>query len=275
MQLIMNAVKGRINMRLVLENLSKRYQDKSGNTTTALDDINLSVQEEEFLAIVGPSGCGKSTLLSIVAGLTDATSGSAYFDGAMEGRSPRIGVVFQDHALFPWRTVQKNVEFGLEQIGVARRERAARSVEAIRKVGLQGFEHKYPHQLSGGMRQRVGIARALVIEPDLLLMDEPLSALDAQVRLIMQDQLMELWESVRQKTLYVTHNIDEAVALADRVVVLSRRPGRIVNIVQIEVPRVERKEHHHQVQLMEYADEIWHAIRHDAEQAFLEGDGRE
>lgn len=258
-------------MHLVLNHVSKVYRAKEGHATVALDDINFSVNEEEFVAIVGPSGCGKSTLLSIVAGLTDVTSGSVYFDSPMKGQTPRIGVVFQDHALFPWRTVQKNVEFGLEQIGVSRRERSERAVEAIQKVGLQGFEKRYPHQLSGGMRQRVGIARALVIEPDLLLMDEPLSALDAQARLIMQDQLLQLWESVRHKTLYVTHNIDEAVALADRVVVLSRRPGRIVHIVSIEIPRLERKEHQHQVRMMEYAEEIWKTIRHDAEQAFMEG----
>ncbi|WDM02484.1 ABC transporter ATP-binding protein [Alicyclobacillus cycloheptanicus] len=258
-------------MRLVLDHLSKTYRDKSGNETVALDDINFSVNEEEFVAIVGPSGCGKSTLLSIVAGLSDATTGSVYFDGVLEGRSPRIGIVFQEHALFPWRTIQKNVEFGLEQIGIGKKERTARAREWLRKVGLQGFEDKYPHQLSGGMRQRVGIARALVIEPDLLLMDEPLSALDAQVRLIMQDELLRLWQSVRQKTLYVTHNIDEAVALADRVVVLSRRPGRIVKVIPIDIPREARKAHEHQVQLMAHAEEIWQTIRRDAEQAFLEG----
>ncbi|MCL6452766.1 MAG: ABC transporter ATP-binding protein [Alicyclobacillus sp.] len=258
-------------MRLVLEALSKVYRDKAGQETTALADIHLVVEEEEFVAIVGPSGCGKSTLLSIVAGLTEATSGSVYFDGVLPGRTPRIGMVFQDHALFPWRTVQKNVEFGLEQVGVGKLERARRAREGLRKVGLQGFEDKYPHQLSGGMRQRVGIARALVIEPDLLLMDEPLSALDAQVRLLMQDELMQLWDSVRQKTLYVTHNIDEAVALADRVVVLSRRPGRIVKVIPIDVPRALRKQHAHQVRLMEYAEEIWQTIRRDAEAAFMEG----
>ncbi|MCF8564709.1 ABC transporter ATP-binding protein [Alicyclobacillus tolerans] len=257
--------------KLVLESVSKVYKDSSGHETTALQDIDLSIEEEEFVAIVGPSGCGKSTLLSIVAGLTDATAGSVYFDGVFDKRNPRIGVVFQEHALFPWRTVQTNVEFGLEQLGVPKRDRAQRALELIRKVGLQGFEKKYPHQLSGGMKQRVGIARALVIEPDLLLMDEPLSALDAQVRLIMQDELIALWETVRQKTLYVTHNIDEAVALADRVVVLSRRPGKIVRIIPIETPRPERKEHRHQVRLMEYAEEIWNTIRRDAEEAFMEG----
>ena len=136
-------------MHLVLNHVSKVYRDKEGHATVALDDINFSVNEEEFVAIVGPSGCGKSTLLSIVAGLTDVTSGSVYFDSPMKGQTPRIGVVFQDHALFPWRTVQKNVEFGLEQIGVSRRERSERAVEAIQKVGLQGFEKRYPHQLSG------------------------------------------------------------------------------------------------------------------------------
>ncbi|SFU93814.1 ABC transporter ATP-binding protein [Alicyclobacillus macrosporangiidus] len=257
-------------MRLVVDGVSKVYRDRRGRETVALDDIHLTVAEQEFVAIVGPSGCGKSTLLSMVAGLTEPTRGQIFFEGAA-GRSPRIGVVFQEHALFPWRTVQRNVEFGLEQLGMPKRERSERAREMIRKVGLQGFEDKYPHQLSGGMRQRVGIARAFVIEPDVLLMDEPLSALDAQSRLIMQEELLNLWESVRQKTLYVTHNIEEAVALADRVVVLSRRPGRVVRVVDIDVPRAARKAPEAQVKLLGFADAIWQTIRHDAEQALVEG----
>ncbi|MCL6516336.1 ABC transporter ATP-binding protein [Alicyclobacillus sp.] len=257
-------------MRLVIDGVSKVYRDRRGRETVALEDIHLTVEEHAFIAIVGPSGCGKSTLLSMVAGLTEPTAGEIYFEG-VNGDRPRIGMVFQEHALFPWRTVQRNVEFGLEQLGVPKRERAQRAREMISRVGLAGFEDKYPHQLSGGMRQRVGIARAFVVEPELLLMDEPLSALDAQSRLIMQDELVNLWESVRQKTLYVTHNIDEAVALADRVVVLSRRPGRIVRVVDIDIPRAERRSAQAQGALFAHRDAIWQTIRHDAQQALVEG----
>ncbi|MCL6592730.1 MAG: ABC transporter ATP-binding protein [Alicyclobacillus sp.] len=257
-------------MRLVLDSVHKIYRDRRGRETVALEDIQLSVHEEEFVALVGPSGCGKSTLLSIVAGLTEPTAGQVYFADVPAGYSPRIGMVFQDHALFPWRTVQKNVEFGLEQLGVDKRTRAEKASDLLLKVGLAGFADKYPHQLSGGMRQRVGIARALAIEPDLLLMDEPLSALDAQSRQLMQDELLRLWETVRQKTLYVTHNIEEAVALADRVVVLSRRPGRIVRVLTIDVDRAERKKPDCKVELMAYAEAIWETIRHDAEAALHE-----
>ncbi|MDI3257414.1 MAG: ABC transporter ATP-binding protein [Kyrpidia sp.] len=266
-------------MRLVIDGVGKTFVDKNGRETVALENIHLTVSEEEFVAIVGPSGCGKSTLLNMIAGLLSPTSGEIYFEtaGAPEGGEaalsapPKVAVVFQEVALFPWRTVLKNVEFGLEELGLGRRERREIARRYIDMVGLGGFEQHYPHQLSGGMRQRAGIARALAIRPDLLLMDEPLSALDAQTRLIMQDELLKLWAKTRHKTVYVTHNIQEAVYLADRVVVLSRRPGRIAEIMPIELPRFERHDPAHQRVFNEYVQSIWGLIRKDAEQAMVEG----
>ncbi|MBE3552001.1 MAG: ABC transporter ATP-binding protein [Kyrpidia tusciae] len=267
-------------MRLVIDRVGKTFVDKNGRQTVALENIDLTISEEEFVAIVGPSGCGKSTLLNMVAGLMSPTSGEIYFAsgeremGGGESRastSPRVAVVFQEVALFPWRTVLKNVEFGLEQLGVGRRERREIAKSYVEMVGLAGFEHSYPHQLSGGMRQRAGIARALAIRPDLLVMDEPLSALDAQTRVIMQEELVKLWEKARHKTLYVTHNIEEAVYLADRVVVLSRRPGRIIRTLSIELPRGARQEPGHRREIGDYVQSIWGLIREDAEKAMMEG----
>lgn len=253
---------------MVIEGAGKSYPHRAG-AVRVLRDITITVSDGEFVAIVGPSGCGKSTLLAMVGGLTDVTEGRVYFRGNVS-IPPRIGVVFQEHALFPWRTVERNVAFGLESLGVKRRERLLRAREWISRVGLQGFEHRYPHQLSGGMRQRAGIARALAVQPHLLLMDEPLSALDAQSRLLMQDELIRLWEAYPHTTLYVTHNIDEAVSLADRVVILSSRPGRIAEILTIEVPRAQRRTPEQRLAMIDYTEHIWMLIRDDAERAFME-----
>lgn len=261
---------GGSSLALVLDRVGKDFVDRHGSTLTVLDDITLTVGEGEFVAVVGPSGCGKSTLLGMVAGLASVTRGQIYFDDPGLEQQPRIGVVFQEHALFPWRTAQANVEFGLEHLGMSKASRAERARALLDMVGLRGFETKYPHQLSGGMRQRVGIARALAVEPALLLMDEPLSALDAQSRQIMQDELLDIWRRYRAKTMYVTHNIHEAISLADRVVVLSRRPGMIRDILTIHLPREERAEPRHQVQVAEYERHVWELIRADAELAFME-----
>ena len=220
-------------MKLVIDNVSKSFVSRTGHNLPVLQDINLTVNEEEFVALVGPSGCGKSTLLNITAGLLAPTSGSASFTHLPQGHVPRTGIVFQETGLFPWRSVYDNIAFGLEAMGVPRQEQKDRISHYINLVGLTGFEKALPHHLSGGMRQRVGIARALVINPDLLLMDEPFSALDAQTRTIMQEELVTLWDKTRLSTLYVTHNIQEAVMLADRVVLLSRRPGKISRILKI------------------------------------------
>ena len=232
-------------MKLVIDNVSKSFVSRTGHTLPVLQDINLTVNEEEFVALVGPSGCGKSTLLNITAGLLAPTSGSASFTHLPQGHVPRTGIVFQETGLFPWRSVYDNIAKAL------------------------------PHHLSGGMRQRVGIARALVINPDLLLMDEPFSALDAQTRTIMQEELVTLWDKTRLSTLYVTHNIQEAVMLADRVVLLSRRPGKISRILNIGIPRAERELPQHTEEIAEYIRIIWEHISKDARAALMEVEGNE
>lgn len=262
-------------MKLVIDNVSKSFVSRTGHTLPVLQDINLTVNEEEFVALVGPSGCGKSTLLNITAGLLAPTSGSASFTHLPQGHVPRTGIVFQETGLFPWRSVYDNIAFGLEAMGVPRQEQKDRISHYINLVGLTGFEKALPHHLSGGMRQRVGIARALVINPDLLLMDEPFSALDAQTRTIMQEELVTLWDKTRLSTLYVTHNIQEAVMLADRVVLLSRRPGKISRILNIGIPRAERELPHHTEEIAEYIRIIWEHISKDARAALMEVEGNE
>lgn len=262
-------------MKLVIDNVSKSFVSRTGHTLPVLQDINLTVNEEEFVALVGPSGCGKSTLLNITAGLLAPTSGSASFTHLPQGHVPRTGIVFQETGLFPWRSVYDNIAFGLEAMGVPRQEQKDRISHYINLVGLTGFEKALPHHLSGGMRQRVGIARALVINPDLLLMDEPFSALDAQTRTIMQEELVTLWDKTRLSTLYVTHNIQEAVMLADRVVLLSRRPGKISRILNIGIPRTERELPQHTEEIAEYIRIIWEHISKDARAALMEVEGNE
>lgn len=262
-------------MKLVIDNVSKSFVSRTGHTLPVLQDINLTVNEEEFVALVGPSGCGKSTLLNITAGLIAPTSGSASFTHLPQGHVPRTGIVFQETGLFPWRSVYDNIAFGLEAMGVPRQEQKDRISHYINLVGLTGFEKALPHHLSGGMRQRVGIARALVINPDLLLMDEPFSALDAQTRTIMQEELVTLWDKTRLSTLYVTHNIQEAVMLADRVVLLSRRPGKISRILNIGIPRSERELPQHTEEIAEYIRIIWEHISKDARAALMEVEGNE
>lgn len=262
-------------MKLVIDNVSKSFVSRTGHNLPVLQDINLTVNEEEFVALVGPSGCGKSTLLNITAGLLAPTSGSASFTHLPQGHVPRTGIVFQETGLFPWRSVYDNIAFGLEAMGVPKQEQKDRISHYINLVGLTGFEKALPHHLSGGMRQRVGIARALVINPDLLLMDEPFSALDAQTRTIMQEELVTLWDKTRLSTLYVTHNIQEAVMLADRVVLLSRRPGKISRILNIGIPRSERELPQHTEEIAEYIRIIWEHISKDARAALMEVEGNE
>jgi NitT/TauT family transport system ATP-binding protein len=257
-------------MRIVIENVHKTFMDAKKREVTALENINFSIEEQEFVVLVGPSGCGKSTLLNIVGGLMSPTNGSVYFEGT-KGKKPNLGIVFQEIALFPWRTVYENVIFGLEESGASKQEQQEKGKHYIEMVGLNGFEGAYPKQLSGGMRQRAGIARALAIEPDLLLMDEPFSALDAQTRTIMQEELLEIWNRTKLSTLYVTHNIQEAVYLADRVIVLSRHPGKIKSIINIDLPKIGRDQEQYRSQFEQYADQIWQLIRHDAQEASREG----
>lgn len=257
-------------MRIVVENVDKTFVDSKKREVTALQNINFSIEKEEFVVLVGPSGCGKSTLLNIVGGLMSPTNGTVYFEGT-NGKKPNLGIVFQEIALFPWRSVYENVIFGLEESGASKQEQQEKGKHYIEMVGLSGFESAYPKQLSGGMRQRAGIARALAIEPDLLLMDEPFSALDAQTRTIMQEELLTIWNRTKLSTLYVTHNIQEAVYLADRVIVLSRHPGQIKSIIQIDMPKIGRDQEQYRAQFEQYADQIWQLIRHDAQEASREG----
>ena len=257
-------------MRVVVDQVGKQYAGPDGSPVIALENVCLTVEQEEFVVLVGPSGCGKSTLLNMVGGLLAPTTGQIVMEGLTEDRDPSVGMVFQEVGLFPWRTVESNIGFGLEESGLPEAERRERVQRHIDLVGLSGFETSYPHQLSGGMRQRAGIARTLAIQPDLLLMDEPFSALDAQTRTLMQEELLRIWETHRLSTLYVTHNIQEAVYLADRIVVLSRRPGRVNSILTIDLPRRGRDRAENISRFNEYCDHIWSLIRKDAEEALRE-----
>ncbi len=257
-------------MRVVIENISKTFEDGTGEHIEALRDINLSNEENEFLVVVGPSGCGKSTLLNIVAGLLPATSGKVVFEGIPDESRPHTAVVFQEFALFPWRTVERNVVYGPEERGLPRKDRQKIVRYYIDLVGLTGFEKKYPHQLSGGMKQRVSIARALANDPWLLLMDEPFSALDAQTRTIMQGELSQIYEKTQKSVLYITHNIQEAVFLGDRVAVLSRRPGRVERIIPIDLPRPRQEHIMLEPRFLSYVDQIWQHIRGQAMEALTE-----
>jgi NitT/TauT family transport system ATP-binding protein len=208
-----------------------------GQQTVALDDFSLSVAAGEFVSVVGPSGCGKTTALRILAGLEVASSGSASVHRTPGTTGPLNSMVFQEHSLFPWLTVIDNVAYGLEMRGIGRRERLQRAKPFLDMVGLSRFASYYPRQLSGGMRQRVSLARAYVNDPEVLLMDEPFAALDAQNKLIMQEELLRIWEKDRKTVLFVTHAIDEALVLSDRIVVMTAAPGRIKNIVDVDFSR--------------------------------------
>ena len=229
-------------MRVELQHVFKSFPH-NGTTLEVLHDVSLTVAEGEFVCVVGPSGCGKSTIIHLIAGLEKPTTGEILVDGTpVTGPNPSRIVVFQDAALFPWLSVLGNVEFGLRMTGVAPRQRRDRAMEYIRLVHLSKFVHAYPHQLSGGMKQRVAIARALALQPAILLLDEPFAALDAQTRAVLQNELLEIWELARPTILFVTHNVREATGLADRVYVISSRPGRIRDVQAVAVPRPRHAE---------------------------------
>jgi NitT/TauT family transport system ATP-binding protein len=250
--------------------LAIRNLDKSFDALEALRGISLEVERGGFISLVGPSGCGKTTLLRIVAGLEDASAGDVLIDGkAVRGPGGDRGFVFQSDNLLPWRTVLANAMIGPE---VAGRDDAAvrrRTLDLLKLVGLEGFESYFPRQLSGGMRQRVNLARALAIDPDILLMDEPFSALDAQTREIMQTELMRIWEQGRKTVLFVTHQIDEAVFLSDRVLVLARRPGRLQESLDIDLPRPRALAVKRTPEFSRYVDRIWTLIEDDVRAAAL------
>ena len=257
-------------MNLLLSHISHAYPAK-GHAIPALEDISFTVSAREFVALVGPSGCGKSTLLSVAAGLLSPSEGSASFTDVPEGRVPRSALVFQEIGLMPWLTVRENISFGLDAEGRLSQKEIAEKVDgAIRLIGLSDFAAAYPRELSGGMRQRVGIARALAVSPDLLLMDEPFSALDEETRLILAEEFLSIFEKESLSVLYVTHNIREAVTMADRVVVLSRRPGCVKDIVAVDIPRAERLNPARRHEIETLSARIWQGIAEDARAAMRE-----
>ncbi len=223
---------------LVIRNLTRSFSRDDGSTLTAIEEVDLTISQEEFVCVLGPSGCGKTTLLRLVAGLDLATSGDILLDGEpIRGPNPKVGIVFQEYSLFPWRNVLDNVAFGLEMMGVGREERYHRADQYLELVGLSQFLRSYPSELSGGMRQRVAVARALALDPVVLLMDEPFGALDAQTRNLLQKELLEIWEKTKKTIMFVTHSVDEAVFLADRLIVLTPRPGRVCEVIPIDLDR--------------------------------------
>ncbi|HXF74914.1 MAG TPA: ABC transporter ATP-binding protein [Methylomirabilota bacterium] len=246
------------------QNLSLTFRPKNREPVPALADLSLAVARGEFISIVGPSGCGKSTFLNIVLGLIKHDSGVLEFKGRpIAGPGQERAMVFQEFGLLPWRTVTGNVELGLELKGVGAAERARRAAELIKLVGLEGFEKHYPHELSGGMKQRVGLARALATEPEVLLMDEPFAALDAQTRDLMQTELLQIWERSKKTVLFVTHSIEEAAYLSDRVIVMTARPGRAKETLKIEMPRPRDYEMRLTPEFNEIKLRIWEVLKEE------------
>ena len=243
-----------------VERVSKAFQTREGERL-ALDDVSLDIAENEFVSVVGPSGCGKSTLLSLIAGLERPTSGQVLVDGrTVEGPGPERGVVFQQYALFPWLTVEGNVEFGLKLAGMGPEERHERASGLLRAVGLADFAGAYPKELSGGMRQRVAIARAWAPDPAVLLMDEPFGALDAQTRVQLQQELLDMWVASRKTCFFITHDVEEAVLLAQRVVVMSPRPGRVRQVVDVDMPYPRGPETRLDAHFLEIKARVWELV---------------
>ncbi len=256
-------------VKVRVKNLSK-YYDSSQKRTVALDNVSLDIGQGEFLCLLGPSGCGKSTLLRILAGIYEQSEGQVEFCHPPAKGVPANSMVFQEYALFPWRNVIDNVAFGLENLGIPRDQRYQVSRRFLEKVGLSDFEHAYPHQLSGGMKQRVSIARAFATDPDILLMDEPLGALDAQTRNILQEELMRIWEESRKTVVYVTHSIEEAILLGDRIAVFTARPGRIKAIYDVDIERPRSQELRTDHRFAELYNDIWHCLREEVERTMKE-----
>lgn len=228
---------GQEKVRLHIDSLRKEFQGKDGSTLV-VDNVSLDVYDNEFLVLLGPGHCGKTVFLNIMAGLEKPTSGEIFLDGEpLQGNDPRIGMVFQKWSLLPWKTVMENTEIGPKFRGVDKTTRRAKAQEYLNLVGLQGFENAYPSQLSGGMKQRVGIARAYTNDPEILIMDEPFGALDAQTRYAMEEEVIKIWQKEKRTVIFVTNNIEEAVYLGDRIVLFSERPARIKEIYKNDLPR--------------------------------------
>ncbi len=250
--------------QIIVEEVCHHYRPATGREVLALERVSLAVREREFLALLGPSGCGKSTLLYLIGGFLPIETGKIIVDGKpVAGPGPDRGIVFQNFALFPWKTVRKNVLYGLERQGLPRAERERRAQSFIDLVGLTGFEDSYPSHLSGGMKQRVAIARTLAFDPRMLLMDEPFGALDAQTRNLMQSELLAIWQKTRKTVIFVTHDVHEAVYLADRVAVMTARPGRIKTIVDTRFDKVDPEVHRTKA-FVDKVDEIWNLVRDEA-----------
>jgi NitT/TauT family transport system ATP-binding protein len=264
--------------RIIISDVRKTFQLKPGqhimidgrqsNSVTVLDGIDFTIGKGEFITVVGPSGSGKSVLLDIIGGLTQASDGGVQLDGnRIVKPDPKTGYVFQQYALFPWRTALANIEYALEVRGVPKRERSDRARYFLALFGLSGFEDRYPNQLSGGMQQRVAIARALATEPQVLLMDEPFAALDAQTRDILQGELLKIWEKIKTTVVFVTHAIDEAIYLADRVVVMTARPGRVKEIIDIDLPRPRDEDIRASSEFNVHRARVWESLRDEVNKA--------
>jgi NitT/TauT family transport system ATP-binding protein len=252
---------------IVADNLGKVFEVGAGRQVVAIQGLNLSIAAGEFVCLVGGSGCGKTTFLNLAAGFIQPTSGQVLLHGQpINGIEPRCGMMFQNYALFPWKTVQDNVEFGLKMQGVDRRQRRETAAQYLRLVNLEGFEKLYPAELSGGMQQRVTLARMLASDPEVFLMDEPFAALDAMTRQVMQEELIRIHEQSRKTTVFVTHNIDEAILLSDRIVVMSARPGRLKASIPNDLPRPRPLEIQLDPRFLELKARIWGFVEEEVRQ---------
>ncbi len=255
---------------LVVDDVSKRFETAEG-PVVAVDRMSFDVAPGEFLAVIGPSGCGKSTLFNMIGGLIDQHDGRIAVAGeTISGPHPAIGMVFQEESTFPWRSVIENVGFPLEIAGMAKKERNEQARHFIKLVGLDGFENRYPSELSGGMRQRVSMARTLASKPKILLMDEPFAALDEQTRLLLGDKVLQIQQQLKQTTLLITHNITEAVQLADRILVMTYRPGTLKRMVEIKLPRPRSSEIVSSEAFGRYVAQIWSDLREEASRGMLD-----
>jgi NitT/TauT family transport system ATP-binding protein len=248
--------------------VSKAFVGRAGEATLALRDVDLEVQRGTFVSLIGPSGCGKSTLLRILGGLEQPSTGEVRSTTRQErGGLPSVAFVFQDYGIFPWLSVVDNVAFGLRMAGIGKRERHDRAQAWLARMGLAGFERSYPEQLSGGMRQRLSLARAFVTDPEVLLMDEPMAALDAQTRLLLQEDLVRLWEETKKTVVLVTHSLDEAILLGDRVVAMTARPGRVKLDLPVELPRPRDASSATGVAFSRMKADLWAALRDEVEKS--------
>ncbi|MBS1905261.1 MAG: ABC transporter ATP-binding protein [Actinobacteria bacterium] len=253
--------------------LTKRFLTPKGDTFTAIRDVTLSVEPGQFCAIVGPTGCGKSTTLAQVSGLERPSAGSVSVGGRIvDGITHGVSYMFQADSLFPWKTVLNNVMVGPVLTGTPKKQATVLALDWLRRVGLAGFEDRYPHQLSGGMRKRVAMAAALINRPRILLMDEPFGALDVQTKAIMQTELLTLWEELRPSVLFITHDLDEAVALADRVVIMTSSPGTVKDVFEIDLPRPrgDVQQIRHEGRFLELQGQIWESLREEVDRAYAQ-----